>query len=421
MSIETISHAPDGASATGLSWPLQVNLDDDGMRARLYPAPIRNGAGGQVEGNRYTLRPTGCSCAYASTNHDSMEAKTVDATNQSTRRLLLDSNIWVKEVGLMSRRASTLRLYMQERHVRLVAPEVVQVEATRHLADRMREHAEGARKAQNYLLRNFGKLTEWHIPSEEDIAERSRHLARGIDVPIDCIELQPDTALRGARRCAAQRAPAHRGRRDFADCLIWEEVLTVLDNHELYFITNDGGFFDGNGNATNLHPSLQLEAKTRTHTLHVERDLDALLKDFRAKFTIDTEVLLDFVKTRGAAITRTAETVGFEAEAPQVVTYKAFATEKAQEVEVRFVSVQPFADITEAARSTEGLRIEARGLYGTGTGMLEEISMDREELVYVEDGIRKAVSGSVAYGRGERGTIGSTRIASDRRDLIDSA
>ena len=48
----------------------------------------------------------------------------MDATDQSGR-LLLDSNIWIREVGLMSRRASTLRLYMQNRRTRLIVPEVV--------------------------------------------------------------------------------------------------------------------------------------------------------------------------------------------------------------------------------------------------------------------------------------------------------
>ena len=61
-------------------------------------------------------------------------------------------------------------------------------------------------------------------------------------------------------------------------------------------------------------------------------------------------------------------------------------------------------------------------LYGVTTGELEEVSMDREELVYVgTDERRKAVPGSIAYGHGQAATIGARQIASDRRDLIDSA
>ena len=128
----------------------------------------------------------------------------MDDADESTGKLLLDSNIWIREVGLMSKRASTLRLYMQDRRKRLVVPEVVQTEAARHLAQRMREQARAGRKAHEQLVRMFGRLSEWRIPSDEEIAEQAERLARGVDVPADRIELQPDTALRGTRRCLAR-------------------------------------------------------------------------------------------------------------------------------------------------------------------------------------------------------------------------
>ena len=43
VSTGTVSHVLDRASAAGLSWPLPGNLDDEAMRARLYPASGRDG------------------------------------------------------------------------------------------------------------------------------------------------------------------------------------------------------------------------------------------------------------------------------------------------------------------------------------------------------------------------------------------
>ena len=276
-------------------------------------------------------------------------------TDEPSGRLLLDSNIWIKEVGLMSQRASTLRLYMKEHRKRLVVPKVVQAEATRHLACRMRSEAAAARSAHERLVRILGTLSEWRIPSDEEIAAHADRLARGQDVPADYIALQPDTALRGARRCIAQRK---------------------------------------------LHQSLEEEAATKTYALRVERDLSPILDEFRREYTIDTQILLDFVNSRGAALTQAAESLSLEAEGPPTVNYKAFATENASEVEVRFTSVQPFGDTTERGWSTDGLRIEARGLYKTRTGTLEEVSMDLERLTYVDDaGNRRSVPGSTVYAR----------------------
>lgn len=267
----------------------------------------------------------------------------MNSADESTGRLLLDSNIWIKEVGLMSKRASTFRLYMKERRKRLVVPEVVQAEAARHLAGRMRSEAAAARSAHERLVRMFGKLSEWQIPSDEEIVAHAERLAKGKDVPADYITLQPDTALRGARRCIAQRAPAHR-KRAFVDCLIWEEVMNLLDSQDLCFVTNDGDFFGDNASSNELHQSLEEEASERTYALRVERDLAPILDEFRREFTIDTQILLNFVNSRGAAIKRAAEAMGFEVKGPAKVSYKAFATENAREVEVRFTSVQPFAD-----------------------------------------------------------------------------
>lgn len=59
----------------------------------------------------------------------------------------------------MSKRASTLRLYMKERRKRLVVPEAVQAEAARHLASGMRSDTAAARKAHKRLVRTFGTLS----------------------------------------------------------------------------------------------------------------------------------------------------------------------------------------------------------------------------------------------------------------------
>ncbi len=341
----------------------------------------------------------------------------MDDLDDSTGRLLLDSNIWIKEVGLMSKRVSTLRLYMKERRKRLVVPEVVQAEAARHLASWMHKETAAARKAHERIVRMFGTLSEWRIPSDEEVAAHAEGLARGEDVPADYIELQPDTALRGARRWLAQRPPAH-PKGGFADCIIWEEVTNLLDSQDLCFVTNDGDFFEDNDDSNKLHRSLQEEAEARAHTLRVERDLDPILNEFRSEFTIDTGVLLDFLNARGAEIKRAAESMGFESTGLPKVTYKAFATENAREVEVRFKSVQPFADALERGWSTDGLCIEARGLYGTETHRLEDVSMNREGLTYVDDaGSRKSVPGSTVYATGKL-YMGTKPITSDRRDLL---
>ena len=93
--------------------------------------------------------------------------------------LLFDSNVWIKEVGLMSKRASTLRLYMHECAGRLFLPEVVTVETERYLTERIRDSVEQAKKAHRQLLPLFGEYWEWNLPDDDTIAHRGRVGAGG--------------------------------------------------------------------------------------------------------------------------------------------------------------------------------------------------------------------------------------------------
>ena len=42
VSTGTVSHILERASAAGLSWPLPDDLDEEGLRARLYPSVVRD-------------------------------------------------------------------------------------------------------------------------------------------------------------------------------------------------------------------------------------------------------------------------------------------------------------------------------------------------------------------------------------------
>ena len=54
VSTGTVSHILERASAAGLSWPLPDGLDDEALRARLYPSVARDA--GCVQPDTSTMR-----------------------------------------------------------------------------------------------------------------------------------------------------------------------------------------------------------------------------------------------------------------------------------------------------------------------------------------------------------------------------
>ena len=277
--------------------------------------------------------------------------------------LLFDSNVWIKEVGLMSKRASTLRLYMHECAGRLFLPEVVTVETERYLTERIRDSVEQAKKTHRQLLPLFGEYWEWNLPDDDTIAHRAAELARGVNLPVNYLALQGDTTLRAARRYISRRAPAHHRKKcGFKDCLLWEEVLNILDTNDLSFVTDDNDFY-ASPRCQELHPMLKAEVATKQGSLTILRDLETLLRPFRKEYDVPLNVVIAFVEPRAIPIKRAAESIGFEPSSEPVVSCQVFATSTPGTVEVWFVSVQPFHDTSEQARTTEGLRIDGRGLY----------------------------------------------------------
>lgn len=321
----------------------------------------------------------------------------------------------------MSKRTSTLRLFLHECAGRLFLPEVVQAETERHLAERIHDCIQQARQSHKQLLPLFGEFPDWSLPDDDTVARRAADLARGINLPVKRLELQGQTALRAARRYTLQRAPAHHRKKcGFKDCLIWEEVLNILDTRDLSFVTDDNDFYAA-PRSGELNSTLKAEVATKQGSLTILRDLETLLMPFRKEYDVSLSVIMAFVEPRALPIKRAAESMGFEPSSEPNVSYQAFATSTPGTVEVRFVSVQPFHDTIDQARTTEGLRIDGRGLYNNGDERLRDVSLNHERLHYTDvDGRKKAVPGSVVYGYPEPLYIGGPpKLVFDRLDLIN--
>ena len=155
--------------------------------------------------------------------------------------LILDANIFVAEIGLMSRDGSALKHYLHSRGMQLVVPEVVAEECERHLIKR----AIGKRKCiegnLQWLGRFCGEVSGWQGPKDETIIERAKVLARaehlGAVVVPETREIRRGAELRNR----AEQPPSHK-KSQLVDCRIWEQCLDLLARCHIVFVSADGGF-----------------------------------------------------------------------------------------------------------------------------------------------------------------------------------
>ena len=155
--------------------------------------------------------------------------------------LILDTNTFVAEIGLTSRRGSALKHYLSRRGMQLVVPEVVAEECERHLTRRARDKRATVEANLQWLGRFCDGVNGWQGPNDEAIEERARALARAEH--LGAVVVRETLGVRGRAdlRHQAGRPPSHR-RPALSDCRIWEQCLELLARCRLVFVSHDGNF-----------------------------------------------------------------------------------------------------------------------------------------------------------------------------------
>jgi hypothetical protein len=83
--------------------------------------------------------------------------------------IVLDTNIWVKELGLNSTLGAATRFYVRNKNARLVVPEVVRLEAQAHFRRDLTDFVRTLGDNHRNLLTIFGSLKELVLPDDAQV------------------------------------------------------------------------------------------------------------------------------------------------------------------------------------------------------------------------------------------------------------
>jgi predicted nucleic acid-binding protein len=78
--------------------------------------------------------------------------------------VVLDSNVWLSELGLRSPLGAVTRLFIRQHGARIALPEVIRLEVERHYRNRLREFIAKIQDNHRQLLTAFGTLKELVLP-----------------------------------------------------------------------------------------------------------------------------------------------------------------------------------------------------------------------------------------------------------------
>ena len=253
--------------------------------------------------------------------------------------LVFDTSTFIEEAGLTSRGASALKHYMRHRGTQLVVPEAAVKEYERNLIKKAMGRIRRIEEDLQWLGRVCNKVNGWNAPTEGEINERAKSLAKAIDLKAIVLPETEQLRARATARNQAERPPSHL-KVSLADCKIWEQCLALLENHDVVFVARDGDFRSGwNPKEEKLHPQLQAEAEAvgagRTLTFHC--NMESLLSELKHEIpSIPKEQVLAFVyKAIAGTIEQLEANSGYQANTNGDVDLHFLTTNDADIVEVR--------------------------------------------------------------------------------------
>ncbi len=315
--------------------------------------------------------------------------------------VVLDSNIWLSELGLRSGAAAAVRFFLNQSNAQVAVPEVVQLEVRHNLTNRLSTHAKEIRDNYRQLLTAFGKLREIVLPTEEEIQAKVEELFASLGVQQQQIPFSLESA-RSALFKAIQKAPPCDKTQEFKDAVIWADCVALLATDEVVLVTNDKAFYRDRAFEKGLAPSLHDEAKDLPHPLRILPTLSDLLEVIQAPVPLEQEQLQEVIfEAFGESINGTLARTGFSLGVRQNATYKLFATENLSELFLEFSIAISCSDSREEGRTNALLSLNGDGLYSPTNRTFAALRNFGEHLAWVNaDGNTQETRNHYLYASG---------------------
>lgn len=312
--------------------------------------------------------------------------------------VILDSNIWISELGLNSSMGAAARYFFRERGATLILPEVIKLETERHLKAELIKYVSGLKRNHRQLLSIFGKLKELVVPDAEAIGEKVESIFGECKVPIKEVPLTLKSARSSFLKTIDKIPPSDKDQQ-FKDGVIWAECLCLLDTADVYLVTADKAFYKDRQYKNGLAESLTLEAKNFKHTIRIFSSLSELLDTIRSEVRLDEKALVKkFWQSNQDSIKGILERNAFAVSSDPKIAVQLYVTENPNRLYTEFNIFYQCEDLTTDERKDATLRLKGDCTYLVGEKQFEAFRNHGEELSFkTKDGEDKTQRNVVLF------------------------
>jgi hypothetical protein len=300
--------------------------------------------------------------------------------------VVLDTNIWLAELGLHSPLGAVARLFLEQKRARLALPEVVRLEVEHNLRRQLTEHVNILQDRHRKLLTVFGTLKELVVPDIPAIEEQVGAVFR--DLGIEVLEIPFSlTSAKSSFLKTVEKAPPSDRTQEFKDGVLWADCMGLLNEDDVSLVTADKAFFQGRDCAKGLSNNLAAEIANAPHALTLLPSLDQLVLELQVNVSIDENILVDaYFRKSKDTIAEMLKRHGFVLGEKVRVSKILYATENPSMLYVEFTIELEAKDTVGDVRCGGLLTVCGDGSYDIKQNVLAELRVLDEILHFQKQG-----------------------------------
>lgn len=314
--------------------------------------------------------------------------------------VVLDSNIWLAELGLNSSLGAVTRFYLRQQNAQIALPEVVRLEVEHNFRNRLKEFVSEIAKNHRQLLAIFGSLKEVVLPEDSEIDGKVGQIFSELGVNLIEVPFSIESAQSSFMKTVNKVPPSDKTQ-EFKDGVLWADCCRLLEEDDVSLVTNDKAFFANRDYTKGLSANLADEVSGKAKSFKIFASLSELIGELKTELSIDKKVLVDTLLTKQETsieglLTRTSYRLG---EAYHV-EYSAYVTENPNLLYMEFTVEIVAHDATAESRPDGSLVLRGDANLNTESATYEGIRVWEEELSYNEQDGGHRTSNKTLYAVG---------------------
>lgn len=310
--------------------------------------------------------------------------------------VIIDTNIWISDLALVSNAGSAVRFYLRRQNARIGLPEVVRLETEENLRAMLNGHMDDIQASHRQLLAVFGRLKEVVLPSKAEVETLIGRIFANLGVEIHEIPFTLDNASAALTRTIRKLPPSDRSQQ-FKDCVIWENCLEALKTEAVTLVTNDKAFYKGGDLSQGLAAALKNDLQHAVNDFRIYASLTALLSEIGTGPDVDKAGLLKaYLAGHEEKLKAMAAGQSFVMEGEPTVTLDAVVTEDPKALFINFAIEFPCADQTDQERENAKIISRGEGKYDAVTKEFSQLADRGQQMLYrLKDGTEQVVQNQV--------------------------